>query len=81
MIEIPQSAPKGSILRTESAFDLMERVKKVATQWVAPGHTTVVVLTNLAELQGTSIEHCIDTAYNEIKDRTCKMDNGTFKKD
>ena len=41
----------------------------------------VVVLTNLAELQGTSIEHCIDTAYNEIKDRTGKMDNGTFKKD
>ena len=40
VIEIPQSAPKGSILRTESAFDLMERVKKVATQWVAPGHTT-----------------------------------------
>ena len=39
VIEIPQSAPKGSILRTESAFDLMERVKKVATQWVAPGHT------------------------------------------
>ena len=38
VIEIPQSSPKGSILRTESAFDLMERVKKVATQWVAPGH-------------------------------------------
>jgi len=41
----------------------------------------VVVLTNLAELQGTSIEHCIAEAYNEIKDRTGKMDNGTFKKD
>ena len=41
----------------------------------------VVVLTNLAELQGTSIEHCIEMAYNEIKDRTGKMDNGTFKKD
>ena len=41
----------------------------------------VVVLTNLAELQGTSIEHCIKMAYNEIKDRTGKMDNGTFKKD
>jgi len=41
----------------------------------------VVVLTNLAELQGTSIEHCISVAYNEIKDRTGKMDNGTFKKD
>ena len=41
----------------------------------------VVVLTNLAELQGTTIEACIDRAYNEIKDRTGKMSNGTFKKD
>jgi len=41
----------------------------------------VVVLTNLAELIGTPIEKCIDAAYNEIKDRTGKMDNGTFKKD
>ena len=41
----------------------------------------VVVLTNLAELQGTTIEGCIERAYNEIKDRTGKMDNGTFKKD
>ena len=41
----------------------------------------VVVLTNLAELNGTPIEECIDRAYNEIKGRTGKMDNGTFKKD
>ena len=38
VIEIPQKAPKGSILRTESAFDLLERVKKVAQEWVVPGH-------------------------------------------
>ena len=38
VIEIPQSAPKGSILRTESAFDLLKRVKQVATEWVKPGH-------------------------------------------
>ena len=41
----------------------------------------VVVLTNLAELIGTPIEECIDKAYNEIKNRTGKMSNGTFKKD
>ena len=41
----------------------------------------VVVLTNLAELLGVSIEDCIEHAYHEIKDRTGKMDNGTFKKD
>jgi len=38
VISIPQKAPSGSILRSESAFDLLERVKKVATEWVVPGH-------------------------------------------
>ena len=38
VIEIPQSSPKGSIVRTESAFDLLERVKKVSQEWVNPGH-------------------------------------------
>jgi hypothetical protein len=28
-----------------------------------------------------SIEACIAKAYDEIKDRKGKMDNGTFKKD
>ena len=40
----------------------------------------VVVLTNLAELMGISIEECIATAYEEIRDRKGKMINGTFKK-
>lgn len=40
----------------------------------------VVVLTNLAHLAGTSIEHCIDSAYNEIKNRKGQMSNGTFVK-
>jgi ribonucleoside-diphosphate reductase alpha chain len=40
VIEIPQSAPIGSILRTESAFDLLKRVKQVATEWVKQGHRT-----------------------------------------
>ena len=41
----------------------------------------VVVLTNLAELHGISIEECIEAAYIEISQRTGKMVNGTFKKD
>ena len=41
----------------------------------------VVVLTNLAELLDIPIEECIAQAYNEIKNRTGKMSNGTFKKD
>ena len=41
----------------------------------------VVVLTNLSELAGYNIEHCIDEAYNVISKRTGKMINGTFVKD
>ena len=41
----------------------------------------VVVLTNLAHMGGTTIEDCIDTAYDVISKRTGKMVNGTFVKD
>ena len=40
----------------------------------------VVVLTNLAELRGYSIEKCIDSAYDVIKSIQGKMVNGTFVK-
>jgi len=40
----------------------------------------VVVLTNLAALEGMTIEDCIDSAYNEIANRTGVMHNGTFVK-
>jgi ribonucleoside-triphosphate reductase len=38
VISIPQKAPEGAIMRTESPFQLLERVKKVTQEWVTPGH-------------------------------------------
>jgi len=38
VISIPQMAPEGSIMRTESPFQLLERVKKVSTDWIKYGH-------------------------------------------
>jgi ribonucleoside-diphosphate reductase alpha chain len=38
VISIPQKAPEGAIMRTESPFQLLERIKKVAQEWIAPGH-------------------------------------------
>ena len=38
VIQVPQKAPEGSILRTESPFSTLERVKKIATEWVKSGH-------------------------------------------
>ena len=40
----------------------------------------VVVLTNLAELNGLTIEECIESAYEVISKRQGKMVNGTFVK-
>ena len=38
VISIPQMAPKGSITRHESVFDLLERVKNFSIRWVRSGH-------------------------------------------
>jgi ribonucleoside-diphosphate reductase alpha chain len=38
VISVPQKSPAESILRTESALDLLERVKWFYTNWVKPGH-------------------------------------------
>ena len=38
ILTIPQKAPEGAILRTESPFDLLERVKQVTKEWIKPGH-------------------------------------------
>ena len=66
----------------EEAGEICRAVLKVDKKATMDGiGDCVVVLTNLAELAGTSIEDCIDLAYNEIKNRTGKMSNGTFKKD
>jgi ribonucleoside-diphosphate reductase alpha chain len=38
VISIPQKAPSGSLLRTESVFNLLNRVKKVSKEWIKPGN-------------------------------------------
>jgi len=41
----------------------------------------IVVLTNLAALEGLKVEECVVSAYNVIKSRQGSMVNGTFVKD
>jgi ribonucleoside-triphosphate reductase len=38
VLSVPQNAPEGAICRTESVFDLLERVNRWNKEWVAPGH-------------------------------------------
>jgi ribonucleoside-diphosphate reductase alpha chain len=38
VISVPQKSPDNAKLRTESALETLERVKKIYTQWIVPGH-------------------------------------------
>ena len=75
--------PKTQTLKLmEEAGEICRAVLKNDREAIIDGiGDCVVVLTNLAELNNMSIEECIRYAYDEIKNRTGKMDNGTFKKD
>jgi ribonucleoside-diphosphate reductase alpha chain len=37
-VRIPVKAPEGAIMRTETALDTLERVKKFSLEWIKPGH-------------------------------------------
>lgn len=39
VLSFPQKAPEGATVRSESMLSLLERVKKVASEWVSTGHT------------------------------------------
>lgn len=38
VISVPQKAPENSILRHETALELLDRVERVSKEWVHPGH-------------------------------------------
>jgi ribonucleoside-diphosphate reductase alpha chain len=40
VIGVPQKAPEGAIMRTESPLQLLERVKWFNNNWIKPGHRT-----------------------------------------
>ena len=75
--------PKTQYIKLmEEAGEVGRAILKEDTAEIIDGiGDMVVVLSNLAELNGVSIEDCIQEAYNVIAKRTGKMINGTFVKD
>ena len=75
--------PKTQYIKLmEETGELGRAILKNDTDQIIDGiGDAVVVLTNLAELCGTTIEECIQEAYNVISKRKGKMINGTFVKD
>ena len=48
VIGVPQKAPEGAILRTESPIQLLERVRRVAQEWIKSGHRNGVNMHNVS---------------------------------
>ena len=66
----------------EEAGELAEALlKNDETEIIDAIGDMVVVLTNLAALRNYDIEDCITSAYDVIKNRKGKMENGTFVKE
>ena len=59
-VRIPVQAPEGSIFRTETAIDTLERVKKFSQQWILSGHI------NGANTHNVSATISIDNNRNYI---------------
>ena len=78
----PKNDPKAQMLK------LMEEVGETARALAYNDQEglkdgigdCVVVLTILAKQCDTSLVDCIDAAWDEIKDRTGKLEDGLFKK-
>lgn len=47
-VRIPVKAPDNAIFRSETAIDLLERVKKFSEKWITPGHVAGVNTHNVS---------------------------------
>ena len=86
VICIPQKAPEGSILRNESAMDLLERIKKFNTEWVRNGYrngsnaNNVSATVSIREHDWISIGDWMwenKASYNGLS--VLPFDNGNYK--
>lgn len=80
---IEGSRPVNQISKLlEELGELATGVNKNKNDLIADGiGDSVVVLTILAKQCGLNIEDCIDLAWNEIKDRKGRMQDGIFIKE
>ena len=79
---IQKGDPKTQYIKLqEEAGELAQAILKAKEdEFVDAIGDCVVVLTNLAAIKGMKIEDCINSAYQEIKDRKGVMVGGTFCK-
>lgn len=85
VMSFPQKAPEGSIIRTESYKDLLERVRKFNVEWVSAGHISGNNQHNVSctiSLKDKDWEGCGKWMWKHKEDYTgisvLPYDNGTY---
>ena len=80
---IQGSDPKSQLLKTmEELGELASAVSKSKMEGIIDGIGDVVVTLVIVSAQfNLNFESCVESAYNEIKDRKGKMINGVFVKE
>ena len=77
-VRIPVKAPEGSIFRTETALDTLERVKKFSQEWVKPGHVNGANTHNVSATISIDKNRTYHKGFNEhivdIEEATKKYD-------
>jgi ribonucleoside-triphosphate reductase (thioredoxin) len=86
IIRIPQMAPQGSILRDESAMELLHRIRKFNTEWVRNGYRNGSNANNVSATVSIKDEHWQSVgewmwenkaSYNGLS--VLPYDNGNYK--
>lgn len=77
------SDPKSQLLKTMSELgELADGINKNRIDEIVDGVGDVIVtLVLICEKYGITLNDCVNTAYDEIKDRKGRMVNGTFIKE
>lgn len=85
VMTFPQKAPEGSILRTESYMDLLNRVLRLNKEWIAPGHNRGVQKHNVSctiSLKADEWEGCGNFMWEHRNDyngiSVLPYDGGTY---
>jgi len=85
IMQFPQKAPEGSMLRTESYLNLLERVRRFNLEWIEEGHVSGNNKHNVSctiSLKDDEWEGCGIWMWNNREDYTgisvLPYDNGTY---
>ena len=78
----PENSHKQALKMVSEVGELCDALIKNDVDGIKDGiGDTLVTIIILSEQLGYNLTECLELAYNEIKDRKGKTENGIFKKD